>query len=183
MIFFDQPLFHYKFHGSDMWGMYFFIFATCEPLTEFVHVIFCQTFFINKIFIIIFRFSTYNSFWCTNKSTVDGSMVLEVNELPIFRFFFKLFNNYIVTTMCSILTAWYWSRRILQLSHFSNMLQLPLWNAQRVIWSNVQGIFSPPTRHMVIQMWVSRSRYYTNHSVSIWLFLLFADIWSADRWC
>ena len=30
--FFDQPLPH-KFHCSDMWGMYFFIFASCEPLT------------------------------------------------------------------------------------------------------------------------------------------------------
>ena len=30
--FLDQPLLSYKFHGSDMWGMYFFIFAICEPL-------------------------------------------------------------------------------------------------------------------------------------------------------
>ena len=25
----------YEFHGSDIWGMYFFIFASCEPLTLF----------------------------------------------------------------------------------------------------------------------------------------------------
>ena len=30
--FLDQPLLPYKFHGSDMPGMYFFIFANCEPL-------------------------------------------------------------------------------------------------------------------------------------------------------
>ena len=29
--FLDQPLI-YKFHGSNMWGMYFCIFASCEPL-------------------------------------------------------------------------------------------------------------------------------------------------------
>ena len=32
--FLDQPLLPYKFHGSDMWGMYFFIFANCEPLSD-----------------------------------------------------------------------------------------------------------------------------------------------------
>ena len=31
--FLDQQLLPYKFHGSDMCGMYFFIFASCEPLT------------------------------------------------------------------------------------------------------------------------------------------------------
>ena len=30
--FLDQPLLPYKFHGRDMWGMYFFIVASCEPL-------------------------------------------------------------------------------------------------------------------------------------------------------
>ena len=30
--FLDQLLLPYKFHGRDMWGMYFFIFASCEPL-------------------------------------------------------------------------------------------------------------------------------------------------------
>ena len=30
--FLHQPLLPYKFHGSDMWGMYFFIFASCELL-------------------------------------------------------------------------------------------------------------------------------------------------------
>ena len=30
--FLDQPLLPYKFHGSDMSGMYFLIFASCEPL-------------------------------------------------------------------------------------------------------------------------------------------------------
>ena len=28
--FLDQPLLPYKFHGNDMWGMYVFIFASCE---------------------------------------------------------------------------------------------------------------------------------------------------------
>ena len=31
--FLDQQLLPYKFHGSGMWGMYFFIFASCEPLS------------------------------------------------------------------------------------------------------------------------------------------------------
>ena len=31
--FIDHPLLPYKFHVSDMWGIYFFIFASCEPLT------------------------------------------------------------------------------------------------------------------------------------------------------
>ena len=31
--FLDQLLLPYKFQGSDMWGMYFFISASCEPLT------------------------------------------------------------------------------------------------------------------------------------------------------
>ena len=30
----NQPLLPYKFHGIDMWGMYFFIFAGCEPLSR-----------------------------------------------------------------------------------------------------------------------------------------------------
>ena len=30
--FWDQLLLPYIFHGSDIWGMYFFIFASCEPL-------------------------------------------------------------------------------------------------------------------------------------------------------
>ena len=30
--FLDQLFLPYKFHGSDMWGVYFFIFASCEPL-------------------------------------------------------------------------------------------------------------------------------------------------------
>ena len=32
MYFLDQSLLSYKFHGSDMWGIYFFIFASCELL-------------------------------------------------------------------------------------------------------------------------------------------------------
>ena len=32
--FLDQPLLPYKFHGSEMWGMYFFIFASCELLKD-----------------------------------------------------------------------------------------------------------------------------------------------------
>ena len=31
--FLDQPFHPYKFHGSDMRGMYFFVFASCEPLS------------------------------------------------------------------------------------------------------------------------------------------------------
>ena len=31
--FLDQLLHLYKFHGRDMWGILFFIFASCEPLT------------------------------------------------------------------------------------------------------------------------------------------------------
>ena len=30
--FLDQPILSYKFHGRDMEGIYFFIFASCEPL-------------------------------------------------------------------------------------------------------------------------------------------------------
>ena len=30
--FLDQLLLSYILHGSDMWGMYFFISASCEPL-------------------------------------------------------------------------------------------------------------------------------------------------------
>ena len=30
--FLNQPLLPYNLHGSDMWVMYFFIFASCEPL-------------------------------------------------------------------------------------------------------------------------------------------------------
>ena len=41
-IFLDQPLLPYKFHSSDMWGMYFFIFASCEPFiqqyTTYIHL-------------------------------------------------------------------------------------------------------------------------------------------------
>ena len=29
--FLEQPLLPCKFHGSDMWGMNFFLFASCEP--------------------------------------------------------------------------------------------------------------------------------------------------------
>ena len=32
--FLDQPLHPYKFYGRDMSGILFFIFASCEPLTE-----------------------------------------------------------------------------------------------------------------------------------------------------
>ena len=32
--FLDQLFLPYKFHGKDMWGMYFFIFARCEPLMK-----------------------------------------------------------------------------------------------------------------------------------------------------
>ena len=32
--FLDQLLLPYKFHGSDMWGIYFFIFASCEPFPK-----------------------------------------------------------------------------------------------------------------------------------------------------
>ena len=34
--FLDQLLHPYKFHGRDMWGILFFIFASCEPL-NFAH--------------------------------------------------------------------------------------------------------------------------------------------------
>ena len=33
-LFLDQLLLPYKFYGSDMLGMYFFIFASCEPLMQ-----------------------------------------------------------------------------------------------------------------------------------------------------
>ena len=32
--FLDQLLHPYKFHGRDMSGILFFIFASCEPLTK-----------------------------------------------------------------------------------------------------------------------------------------------------
>ena len=36
MNFLDQPLFLYEFNGKDMSGIYFFIFASCEPLSIFL---------------------------------------------------------------------------------------------------------------------------------------------------
>ena len=30
----DQLLLPFKFHGMDMLGIYFYIFASCEPLTH-----------------------------------------------------------------------------------------------------------------------------------------------------
>ena len=30
----NQPPLPYKFHGSNMWGIHFFIFASCEPLSD-----------------------------------------------------------------------------------------------------------------------------------------------------
>ena len=32
----DQLLLPYKFYGRDMYGMYFFIFASCEPLSSLI---------------------------------------------------------------------------------------------------------------------------------------------------
>ena len=34
--FLDQLRLHYKFYGRDMWGIYLFMFASCEPLNVFV---------------------------------------------------------------------------------------------------------------------------------------------------
>ena len=35
--FLDQLLLPYKFCGRDMWGILFFIFASCEPLTLYTY--------------------------------------------------------------------------------------------------------------------------------------------------
>ena len=39
--FLNQPLLPYKFHGGDMTGIYFFIFASCEPLNTINLVCIC----------------------------------------------------------------------------------------------------------------------------------------------